>query len=80
MYILHHHQGYSIRSVEWRYTEWRHWDNISLTADWTQDGWVSLAYVRRCIAWALSLSFPFLFFSFASSPHHLLPPTPLADW
>eukprot|EP00035_Acanthoeca_spectabilis_P031575 m.14826 g.14826 ORF g.14826 m.14826 type:complete len:513 (-) comp4832_c0_seq2:2371-3909(-) len=27
--------GYSVRSLDWRYTEWRTWDGATLKADWT---------------------------------------------
>ena len=29
--------GISIRTNNWRYTEWRHWNNITLSPDWTKD-------------------------------------------
>lgn len=32
------HMGYSVRTGEWRYTEWREWDNRTLTADWSTRG------------------------------------------
>merc|ERR1719421_1185418 len=30
--------GYSLRTKEWRYTEWRRWDGESKRADWSSAG------------------------------------------
>lgn len=32
------HMGYSIRTHEWRYTEWRRWNGSTLAAVWTPEG------------------------------------------
>jgi hypothetical protein len=30
--------GYSLRTSQWRYTEWRNWNNITLSVDWSKAG------------------------------------------
>merc|ERR1712060_712259 len=35
------HMGYSIRTVDWRYTEWRRWDGLLLKANWDDNGLVA---------------------------------------
>lgn len=30
--------GYAARSIDWRYIEWRAWDNATLTSDWSPKG------------------------------------------
>merc|ERR1712012_419416 len=36
------YMGYSIRTAEWRYTEWAKWDGATLQPDWTRIAGIEL--------------------------------------